>query len=119
MTRADALGELTGGVHKTGRRWLSVKVGNAVDETLRHHMPALAHRRSVRLDPIPEHGWIRAEQAFSAAMDHLAAPLAQLLVEAQPSLTNLDALKQRLTTLHEFLVRSDTAARVCRGAVGI
>lgn len=50
-----------------------------------------------------------ARKALSEAMDHLATSLAQLTVEAQVILRHLDALQERLVTLHGMLVREGAA----------
>lgn len=48
-------------------------------------------------------------RTFTEAMDHLAASLARLILEAHVSLANLDALETRLSTLHALVAREDAA----------
>jgi hypothetical protein len=48
-------------------------------------------------------------QTFTEAMNVLAASLRRLVVEAEVSLSNLDRLEERLSTLHELVSREDSS----------
>ncbi|KAF7986464.1 hypothetical protein HWV62_31245 [Athelia sp. TMB] len=113
---ADTLGEFAKDARSTGRELhrLATKVGHAVDGILAVNNYAL-HTIEGALAPPPRFALLSfiaraptqelARKAFSEAMDHLATSLAQLTVEAQVSLRHLDALQERLVTLHDMLVR--------------
>lgn len=48
-------------------------------------------------------------QTFTEAMDVLGASMRRLIVEAEISLTNLNNLEERLSTLHELVSREDSS----------
>ncbi|KZP22540.1 hypothetical protein FIBSPDRAFT_1016802 [Athelia psychrophila] len=122
---ADTLSDFVEDARKTGRglQRLSAKVGGAVDGILAvndyalHTIEGAAARPPSRIaaalalvpyldaEPHPE----LVTQTFTEAMDYLAASLARLVVEAQASLANLDALEQRLNTLNEVIARENVA----------
>ncbi|KZP15346.1 hypothetical protein FIBSPDRAFT_795515, partial [Athelia psychrophila] len=125
---ADTLSDFVEDARKTGRglQRLSAKVNGAVDGILAVNDYALhtiegaaarpPSRIGVALSLIPfvdMSGSAPTQelvtQTFTEAMDYLAVSLARLVVEAQASLSNLDALEQRLNTLNEVIARENVA----------
>jgi hypothetical protein len=48
-------------------------------------------------------------QTFTDAMNSLSSSMERLILEAEVSLLNLDQLEERLSTLHELLLREDSS----------
>ncbi|KZP23891.1 hypothetical protein FIBSPDRAFT_858065 [Athelia psychrophila] len=123
---ADMLSEFVVDARTTGRglQRLSAKVNGAVDGILAmndyalHTIEGAAARSPSRIGvvlsliPFVDLSGSAATQelvtkTFTKAMDYHAGSLARLVIEAQASLANLDALEQRLNTLSEVVVREN------------
>ncbi|KAF7986413.1 hypothetical protein HWV62_31143 [Athelia sp. TMB] len=124
---ADTLDEFVKDARKTGRglHRLGMKVGSAVDGILAVNDYALHTIEGALVPPSrfalfftpKEPPQELVTKTFSEAMDYLAAALARLTVQAQASLTQLDALEARLGSLHAMLAREDAALSAAESEV--
>ncbi|TFK40184.1 hypothetical protein BDQ12DRAFT_648526 [Crucibulum laeve] len=122
---ADSLMDFVDDAKKTGRglQKLSSKVGGAVDNIMAVNDWALhtiesahANAPSMLSSLIP---WSSSRPAnevitetFSEAMNVLSSNMQRLILEAEVNLADLNALEERLLTIHEIVTREDSTLSV-------
>ncbi|KAA1477180.1 hypothetical protein DENSPDRAFT_828456 [Dentipellis sp. KUC8613] len=119
---AEALTDFVSDSRKVGRglHQFSSKVGGAVDNIMAvndyalHAIEAANSKSSAlslrKLWPFAPDEAATAQivtKTFSDAMDTLSVNMERLILEAEVSLSNLEKLEQRLSTIHELVARED------------
>jgi len=115
---ARSLEDFVGDARKSGRglQKLSSKIGGAVDTILAVNDHALntikAHEAKsrgliARFSPLSSTSKQLITKTFDDAMTILSSSMQRIVLEAQVSMSNLDNLEQRLTTLHEIIIREN------------
>ncbi|KII85087.1 hypothetical protein PLICRDRAFT_57020 [Plicaturopsis crispa FD-325 SS-3] len=117
---ADTLAEFVEDAKRTGAglQKLSSKIGGAVDRVMAvndyalNTIGAASHSPSIMrsLWPFPSSpsSVQTVTETFSHAMDILSGSMHRLILEAEVSLSNLEKLEERLSTLHELVSREDS-----------